>query len=117
VQLVHASKPFNPESAKEFGIDVAHHFAHGMYAKEVRMPANTSLISHKHNFDHLSVLASGSVLLECDGVARTINGPQCITIAAHKKHAVTAITDAVWYCVHPTNETDETIVDGTLIHD
>ena len=96
---------------------IYHHFSAGVYAKETRIPAGQVLVQHKHNFDHLSILASGSIELVVDGEKSVIHAPACLTIAANKHHGVKSLTDVVWYCVHATDCTDESEVDGVLIAD
>jgi hypothetical protein len=93
---------------------VQHHFGGGVYAKEMRMPAEYLLLHHKHTFDHLSFLASGSIELIVDGEKQVIHGPACLTIAAGKHHGVKSLTDVVWYCVHATDCTDESKIDEVL---
>lgn len=101
--------------------NIHHHFigqdqAKGVYAKELHIPRGFRLVSHKHRYDHLSILASGTIwLVEGSLERRLISGPAALTIKAGVTHAVHAVTDAVWFCVHPTDETDAATVDETLI--
>lgn len=94
---------------------IEHHFGAGVYAKETRIPAGFLLGKHTHDFDHLSILASGTVRLFVNGEPREVTGPACLTIEAGKEHQVQAITDAVWYCVHATDCTDVEKIDKVLI--
>lgn len=101
--------------------NVRHHFTgqdrgKGVYAKELRIPAGFVMVSHRHLYDHLSILAGGTVVLS-DGVngGRTLTGPCAVTIAAGMDHSLVALTDAVWFCVHPTDETNPDAVDATLV--
>ncbi|WP_157627248.1 hypothetical protein [Variovorax boronicumulans] len=96
-------------------LGVVHHFGGGVYAKETVVPAGFVLVQHKHEHDHLSVLASGTVELLVDGVRSEMTGPACITIAAGKHHGVKALTDVVWYCIHATDCTDPEQADKVLI--
>ena len=81
---------------------IEHHFSSGVYAKESRIPAGYVLVQHKHEHDHLSILANGSVELMVDDVVSVIHAPACLTIEAGKHHGVKSLTDVVWYCVHAT---------------
>lgn len=81
---------------------IEHHFSSGVYAKESRIPAGYVLVQHKHEHDHLSILASGSVELLVDDVKSVVHAPACLTIEAGKHHGVKSLTDVVWYCVHAT---------------
>lgn len=96
-------------------LGVTHHFGGGVYAKETRVPAGFVLVQHKHEHDHLSVLASGTVELLVDGERSEITGPTCVTIRAGKHHGVKALTDVAWYCIHATDCTDASLVDEVLI--
>ena len=94
---------------------IEHFFSAGVYAKEARIPAGNILVQHKHKFDHLSILASGSVELIVDGVKSIIHAPACLTIEANKHHGVKSLTDVVWYCIHATECTDINEIDEVLI--
>ena len=94
---------------------IQHHFSAGVYAKEAFIPAGQILVQHKHKFDHLSILAAGSVELVVDGVKSVIHAPACLTIQANKHHGVKSLTNVVWYCLHATECTDADDVDEILI--
>lgn len=96
-------------------LHIQHHFSSGVYARQMYLPAGHVAQSHKHRFDHLSVLAQGEVLLEVAGVSTRYQAPACITIAAHAVHTITAIHDTVWFCIHATSETDVEQIDHSLI--
>jgi mannose-6-phosphate isomerase-like protein (cupin superfamily) len=97
--------------------EIKHHFAGGVYAKETFIPANKWLVQHTHKFDHLSVLAQGSIELIVDGKKSVIHAPACLNIGAGKHHGVKSITDVVWYCIHATDCTDAHEVDDVIIAD
>jgi quercetin dioxygenase-like cupin family protein len=92
-----------------------HHFCGGIYAKETHIQAGSVLVQHKHTYSHLSILASGTVELDTDGVRSVHTGPCCFELAGSVNHGVKAITDTVWFCVHATTETDAKNIDETLI--
>lgn len=83
-------------------VPVEHHFGGGVYAKQVDLKkAGTTLLGHRHKYDHLSILARGSVLLIVDGESAEHRAPACLTIAAGKHHEIVSLEpDTVWYCVH-----------------
>ena len=95
--------------------EIRHHFAGGLYAKETIIPANKCLVQHTHKFDHLSILAKGSVELIVDGKKSIVHAPTCLTIEAGKHHGVRSLTDVVWYCIHSTDCADEKDVDAVII--
>lgn len=86
--------------ALEDALGVQHYFADKLYAKEIKLPRDAEVIQHSHDYDHLSILAEGEIMLTVDDENIWLKGPKCLTIAKGKNHAIRAITDTVWYCVH-----------------
>lgn len=97
-------------------MDVKHHFVGGIYTKECHLPVGFKFDQHRHTFDHQSVLASGTAIVEVDGEKTTYTGPVILTIKARKIHSVTPITPCVWLCQHVTDCTDEEDIDMEFIH-
>jgi len=106
------------ELAGTFEVDlgIIHHFSSGVYAKQMTLPAGSTALSHSHEFDHMSILASGKVLVKTDdSEAVEYTAPTVVTIKAGVNHAIYAISDASWFCVHATDETDAEHIDEVLI--
>ena len=95
--------------------ETRHHFAKGIYAKESFIPADSMVMQHNHTYDHISILAVGSVELVVDHMKTVIHAPACLTIEAKKHHGIKALTDTLWYCIHASECTDEEEVDNTII--
>jgi len=95
--------------------EVVHHFSDGLYAKETFIPKDMILKQHQHNYSHLSILAKGSVVVNKNNDLIVYKAPCCIEIEKEISHGVLALEDCVWYCVHATDEKDETKVDSVLI--
>lgn len=95
-------------------LGVQHYFCDGLYTKRMSIPAGLSVGKHVHDFTHQSQLAKGCVLLDVDGVVTEHAAPAYLMIAAGKQHIITAITDAVWFCTHVTDETDPDKIDEAL---
>ena len=102
------------EQLDSLGVEVFHHFASGLYSKEMRVPAGVMIGKHMHDYDHFSFLQSGTALVEIDGEATEHDAPSLLTVKAGKLHVITAITDVVWHCIHATTETDPDKVDDVL---
>jgi quercetin dioxygenase-like cupin family protein len=98
-------------------LKIKHHFSGREYAKQMTLPAGHFAVTHEHVYDHISILASGHVVVELDGVKFGMQGPDAVVIPAGKKHRIEAITDSVWFCVHATDETDSDKVDSVLIRE
>ena len=96
-------------------LDISHHFAGGIYAKQTVIPAGMVLAQHRHEFAHLSILATGAVMLACDGQSRVLRAPCCVTIPPNTHHLVRALTDSVWYCLWPDEAPDEDRIEPPTI--
>ena len=97
------------------GGGVTHHFSDGLYAKEAFVPEGTAILKHTHDFSHLSILAKGKVVVVKGDDTNIIEAPACLEIVAGEHHAVKALTDCVWFCIHATDEKDPSKVDQVLI--
>lgn len=92
-----------------FDHDVTCHMAGGVIAMGKFIPAGQVLVQHKHPYEHLSILASGTIIVESGGTTQTLVGPCCITIPANTHHGVKALTDAQWYCIHSETLGNQTV--------
>ena len=99
----------------EIDLGTIHHFSSGIYAKQMMLPKGYFALSHAHEYDHLSILASGKVVVKTDDTEETFTAPACLTIKKHMNHSITALEDAHWFCIHATDETDPNKVDEVLI--
>ena len=79
----------------------------GIIRREFLIPADTDLVSHRHPYDHLSVLYSGTAVLTKDGETSTLVGPCMVEIKAGTQHYVHAITDCTWDCLHSLKLAEE----------
>ena len=62
---------------------------------------------HVHNFDHMTLLAHGSVKVTVDNVSTEFKAPFMIWVAKGKKHYIEALEDnSVAYCVHALRNSD-----------
>lgn len=84
--------------------ETTHHFNSGVYAREMHVPKEFAATTHSHNFSHMSILASGEVLVDANGTITKYTAPTVISMAAGVHHGIYAITEAVWFCIHPSGE-------------
>lgn len=96
-------------------LPVTHHFAPGMYARELFIPKGTLLTGKIHKTAHLNIILCGdiSVLTE-HGIERII-GPCTLMSSAGIKRAGFAHEDTRWMTVHATHETDLAKLEEELI--
>jgi len=99
----------------EVDLGIKHHFSSGVYAKEMHVPAGYIVGSHAHQFDHLSLLSSGEVIVKTDDSEQHYVAPAIITIKKETNHEIYAVKDTVWFCIHGTTETNPDTIDEVLI--
>jgi len=97
-------------------------FIGGTYIAQFDLPAGASICSHKHAYDHASVLASGEVRILVGQDWKRYIAPAVINIAAGTEHLVIADKDSVWFCIHAVDQATEAYknqdpyaMDGILI--
>lgn len=85
-----------------------HHFANGLYARELTIPAGMCVVGKTHRGEQLNILSAGRVSLWTDEGVVTVEAPYTIAGKPGTKRAAFAHTDAVWTTIHanPTNEHD-----------
>jgi hypothetical protein len=68
---------------------------------------------HIHHFDHVSLLAKGSVEVRIDGKEpHTFTAPTFIVIRKNHRHEITALEDDTsWYCVFAARDIDGNVAD------
>ena len=87
-----------------------------VYLKRSVLLPGAGLRQHVHNFDHAALLAKGSAAVRAvDGVWQLHHAPAVVLIRAGVAHEVMTAEGCVWYCVHVTDEHDETTIDQHLI--
>ena len=96
-------------------LGIVHHFSDGLYAKQMSLPKGYTAVSHVHAYSHLSILSKGSVIVTANNKVQKFIAPACIEIKAGIHHAIEALEDVVWFCIHATEETDVSKVDEVLI--
>jgi hypothetical protein len=73
---------------------------------------------HTHQFDHMTLLASGRLQVTVEGVISEFSAPHMIYISKDKVHELIALEpDTVAYCIHPMRigERVEDIVDPSMV--
>lgn len=71
---------------------------------------------HTHTFDHMTLLARGSLQVTVDGVASNFAAPHMIFIKAGKFHELTALEDdTLAYCIHALRDNNGNILDPAMI--
>lgn len=82
-----------------------HHFAHGVYARVMIIPADTFAVGECHSTEHLTMLIKGSAAVTLDdGSVMEVEAPFISTTPAGKKKMVHTRTECWFVNVHPDPE-------------
>ena len=85
----------------------------GIYTKKMFLPKGYVAMSHKHKYDHLSILAQGKCKVITDDGESVYSAGSMIEIKAGLHHEIVAIEDTLWFCIHSTDVADD--ANGVLI--
>lgn len=93
-----------------------HHFADGMYCRELWRPAGCAIVGKVHKREHFYIVLSGEVTVTCDGKPpERIQAPRIIVSAPGTKRAVFAHTDSICITVHRTDSHDLKTIEEELL--
>ena len=87
-------------------LPIKHHFADGIYAREMFIPAGVVLTGAVHKTNHMCILSVGHVRVATEDGPVELVGPAVLTAKPGTKRAIYALEDSVWTNIHATNETD-----------
>jgi hypothetical protein len=96
-------------------IPVTHHFAPGVYCREITIPAGVCIVGKLHRTQHLISLLCGEVTIFTDRGMERITGPRVWTTYPGTKRAIFAHTDATLMTIHVTDETDVDVIESQII--
>jgi hypothetical protein len=84
-----------------------HHFAPGVYVREIFMPAETIIIGHIHKTEHLNILIQGACyIVNDDDTREELRAPLTFVSKAGVQKVLYITEDMIWQTVHVTTETD-----------
>jgi hypothetical protein len=100
----------------QLDISPCHHFAKGVYAREILIPAGTLLTGKIHKTEHLNIVSKGEIAVwtETEGVRR-VKAPFTFVAQPGTRRLGYALEDTVWTTIHGTDETDLVKLEDTLI--
>lgn len=85
---------------------VTHHFAPGVYLREILIPQGVLLTGAVHKTEHLSMLSKGHIFIINGEERLELIAPATVLSPKGVKRAIYAVEEAVWTTIHATNETD-----------
>jgi quercetin dioxygenase-like cupin family protein len=95
--------------------EVVNHFSHGVYGRELRIPAGSVVVGHIHKFTNMNVLLEGVMSVETDEGVKTVGPGFLVVSPPGTKRVAYAHTDCRWLTVHGTHETDVSRIESEFI--
>ncbi|MCH8931150.1 MAG: hypothetical protein IIA98_09595 [Proteobacteria bacterium] len=99
----------------QLDVPITHHFAPGVYAREMRVPAGTLLTGKIHKTEHLNIISQGHFSVSNLGETKHIYAPCTFVSPAGTKRAIYAHEDSTWTTIHVTEETNLTALENEII--
>lgn len=95
---------------------IHHHFATGVYGRELFIPAGNVIVSKIHRGKTFNVIAKGRIAVICPHRGYNIyEGPHCFVSEPFTKRVVIALEDTLWITSHGTDKTDLDEVEEEII--
>lgn len=94
---------------------VTHHFAPGLYAREIWLPKGVIVVGKIHKHSHINTISVGEVVVATEFGLSRLKGPHTFISEAGAKRAVVALSDTIWTTYHVTEETDVEKIEEEII--
>lgn len=95
---------------------ITHHFAPGVYVREMVAPAGILMTGMIHKTEHVSVMLSGRMLVtDGQGNGMEITGPRIEIAKPGIKRVGYVIEEVRWITIHATDETDPDVLEELLV--
>lgn len=99
----------------QLDLKVVDYFSHGVYARELHIPAGTILTGEIHKFENLNILSKGRISVLTEDGMKEIEAPFTIVSPPGTKRIAYAHTDCIWTTVHGTFEKNVDKIKETFI--
>ena len=83
-------------------IQTTHHFAKGLYAREIFIPAGALLTGKVHKCEHLNIVSKGRIQVWTEDGMKEVCAPFTLVSRPGTKRVGLAIEDTVWTTIHST---------------
>ena len=107
-KIMHVEEVIRALPDQRSSLPTLHHFANGLYVREVYMEAGLLLTGKIHKHEHINIISKGDVsVITEDGIDR-ITAPRTMVVRPGIKRILYVHEDTIWATIHfnPTNETD-----------
>jgi hypothetical protein len=95
--------------------EVIHHFAPGLYARELRAAKDSLVVGKLHKHAHFNTLLEGECSVATEFGDERIVAPAIWVSEPGTKRAIYCHTDIRWVTYHPTEETDLDKIEEAVI--
>lgn len=96
-------------------LETKHHFADGMYCRELFRPKDTTIVGKVHRREHFYIVLSGEVTIVGDGYRERVKAPRIFVSKPGTKRAVYAHEDSICITIHRTDLKDLDMIENELI--
>jgi len=96
-------------------LDPVHHFSGGLYARELTLPAGSTVVGKIHRHAHLNVILKGHVTVTTPYGTEDLHGPCIFESKPDTKRAVYTHEETTWITFHPTEETSVQKIEQDII--
>jgi len=102
---------------EQLPIEPVHHFADGLYAREILIRAGTILTGKVHSTEHLNIVSQGRIAVWTEDGMKIVSAPCTLVSRPGTKRVGYALEDTVWTTIHanPQNLTDLEALELALI--
>lgn len=99
----------------QLALDTRHFFVKGMYARQIDIPAGTTLVGKVHRSEHFFMLLKGDMTLWTEEGMRRVQAPYVACARPGIKRVGLAHEDSVCINVHTTELTDLAEIEEELV--
>lgn len=99
----------------QLDLKVVNYFSHGVYARELHIPAGTMLTGEIHKYENLNILSEGEISVLVNDEIKRIKAPFTVVSPAGTKRIAYAHTNCIWTTIHGTFETDLNLIENHFI--
>ena len=103
------------DNAELIDVPVDHHFAPGVYMRQMNAKAGTLVVSKMHRTEHMNILLTGSLTVATEDGIELLKAPLVIKSMPGTKRIGYFHEDSSWITVHPTQTTDLDLVEQQVI--
>lgn len=99
----------------QLDLPVKHHFADGIYARELFRPAGTLIVGKVHAKENFYLLVAGEIVAWTEEGMKRFKAFHMMVTKPGTKRVTYAVTDAICITFHATKETDLDKIEAELV--